>query len=369
MATDPRSSYAPRSAVLIAPGDLQSRSGGYEYDRRIIAGLRNRGWSIGIRRVDGAFPLPSAAAREAASQVLASIPDGSTVIVDGLALGAMPDEIGRASERLRIVALVHLPLAEERGIDRDTATRLAESERRALSFAALVVVTGQSTADTVTAYGVTRDRIALVEPGTDLAPLARGSSGSPLQLLTAAAVIPRKGHDILFRALATVPHRDWHLTCAGSLERSRQTVTDLRNQLRALNLDSHVSFVGELDASAMEAAYSRADLFVLATLHETYCMAVAEAIAHGLPVVGTSTGAIPSLLSPGKDAESRAGLVAPPGDVEAFASALAEVLSDSQLRARLAAGARGMRERLPSWDDAAERMAAALDRVSERHDG
>jgi glycosyltransferase involved in cell wall biosynthesis len=230
----------------------------------------------------------------------------------------------------------------------------------------LVVVTGQSTADAMTAYGVTRDRIALVEPGTDLAPLARGSSGSPLQLLTAAAVIPRKGHEILIRALAMVPDRDWHLTCAGSLERSRPTVTRLRSQLRTLNLDSHVSFVGELDASAMEAAYSRADLFVLATLHETYCMAVAEAIAHGLPVVSTSTGAIPSLLSPGDEA-SRAGLVAPPGNVEAFGSALAQVLNDSQLRARLAAGARRMRERLPSWDDAAERMAAALDRISERH--
>ena len=83
-------------------------------------------------------------------------------------------------------------------------------------------------------------------------------------------------------------------------------------------------------------------------------MAVAEALAHGLPVVSTTTGAIPELV--GDDA----GLLVPPGDAEALAEALARVIGDAGLRARLAEGARRVRDRLPSWDDAAGKMSTVL---------
>jgi glycosyltransferase involved in cell wall biosynthesis len=115
--------------------------------------------------------------------------------------------------------------------------------------------------------------------------------------------------------------------------------------------------LGELDDQALEACYGRMDVFVLATHQETYGMAVAEAIAHGLPVVATVTGAIPELV--GNDA----GLLVPVGDREALAESLARVLSDPDLRVRLADGARLRRNRLPTWDEACRRMANALNRL------
>src|SRR5437762_13453792 len=117
----------------------------------------------------------------------------------------------------------------------------------------------------------------MVEPGTDSAPLARGSrqiSGSrELHLLCVAAITPGKGHDILFQALAAVPCRDWHLTCAGDVDRDPLLVDRLRSRLRSLDLEDRVTLAGELDGAALAACYDSADLFVLATLHETYCMA------------------------------------------------------------------------------------------------
>ncbi len=83
-------------------------------------------------------------------------------------------------------------------------------------------------------------------------------------------------------------------------------------------------------------------------------MAVAEAVAHGLPVVATMTGAIPELV--GNDA----GVLVPVGDIEALAESLARVLSDADLRVRLAEGARLRRNQLPTWDEAGRRMANAL---------
>jgi glycosyltransferase involved in cell wall biosynthesis len=275
----------------------------------------------------------------------------------------MPDQIEHESSRLRVVALVHMPLAAEVGIDPDEGRRRASLERRALLASTLVVVTGRGTLDDVVQHGVDRSRVVVVEPGADAAPLARGggavagTEGSPLALLCVATLNPGKGHEILFRALAAVRNRGWHLTCAGSLERSPATVGRLRELVRTLDLDQQVSFPGELHESALAACYDRADVFVIATWRETFGMAVAEALARGLPVVATRTGAIPDLVG------DEAGLLVEPGDVEGLAALLNRVLDDHALRERLAAGARRVREHLPTWADASRKMAAALARL------
>ena len=344
--------------VLIVPGCLDGRTGGYVYDRRMIAGLGERGWSVQVHELDGSFPRPTSAALDDAARVLAAIPDRTLVLVDGLALGAMPAEAEHEARRLRLVALVHLPLAAEVGIDRQTAAQFEASERRALAATACVIATGRSTTAVLAGYGVAPDRIVIIEPGTDRAPLARGSQGATLQLLSVATLNPGKGHAVLFRALAMVPYRNWHLTCAGSLDRHPPTVERLRAQLAADGLEDRVSLVGELDDARLAACFDSADLFVLATLRESYGMAVAEALARGLPVVSTNTGAIEDLVA------GEAGLLVPPGDPEALAQALSRVLGDRRVRDHLADGARCVRDRLPTWENAVNKMAAALERVT-----
>lgn len=346
------------TAVLIVPGSLATRTGGYEYDRRIADGLRGLGWSIDVRELDASFPRPTPAALKHAAGVLAAIPGGRIVLVDGLALGAMPDEIEREAHRLRVVALVHLPLADEVGLDRDTALHVAASEQRALAAVAFVIVTGDGTARALARYGVDDDRIAIVEPGTDPAPLARGSGpAGPLHLVSVGTLNPGKGHDTLLHALARIRDVNWRLTCAGSVDRHPATTARLKAMVRDMNLEERVVFVGDVDAGTLALIYDTSDLFVLATVHETYGMAVAEALARGLPVVSTRTGAIPAL------AGDAAGLLVAPGDAEAFAEGLATVLRNPDLRERLAAGARSVRDRLPTWKTATANMAAVLERV------
>jgi glycosyltransferase involved in cell wall biosynthesis len=411
---DPGSAGSAGSALyVVIPGDLETRTGGYGYDRRIIAGLRVRGWQVDVRRLDDSFPAPTAAARAHAAQVLAGLPDGAAVLVDGLALGALPAEVEHEAARLKIVALVHHPLAAETGLDAGLAAALAISERRALAAVRSVVVTSRATAAQLADYGVSADRITVVEPGTDPAPLARGSQGKgrsseprapslpssmsldrargepvepratlagssvdklrtsggtqlpapgprPLDvaILCVATLTPRKGYDLLLTALAAVPTRNWRLTCAGSLDRDLPTVARVRAHLRENGLEDRVLLAGDLDASAVAAQYDRADLFVLPTLHEGYGMVVAEALARGLPVVSTATGAIPDLVG------DEAGIVVPPGDLTALTDALSRVIGDADLRAQLAEGARRVREQLPTWDAAAATMAQALERAA-----
>ena len=349
-----------KSLVLVVPGRLETLTGGYGYDRRIAAGLSEQGWSVAARELDGSFPRPTSLARADAARVLASIPDGTTVVVDGLALGALPEEAEREAARLRLVALVHHPLAAETGIDVSFATELEASERRALAAVRQIVVTSRATADALARYGVDRHRVAVVEPGTDRAPLARGSRNGPVQLLCVAALIPRKGHDMLFRALASISSRRWRLTCVGSLARHPATAEKLRALLCAKGLDDRVALAGEVDVATLARYYDAADVFVLPTLYEGYGMVVAEALACGLPVVSTATGAIAELVG------DEAGIVLPPGDVNALSLALTQLVDDDAagVRERLAQGARRVRERLPTWDAAAAKMADVLSRVA-----
>jgi glycosyltransferase involved in cell wall biosynthesis len=323
----------------------------------MVSGLRCCGWSIEVRELDPAFPRPTAEALHHADRVFCEIANGATIIVDGLALGALPAQAERHAARLRIVALVHHPLAAETGVTPEVAAELEASERRALASARAVVVTSQATAAAIIGYGVEPDRLVVVRPGTDAAPKARGSQGARLHMLCVATLIPRKGHDVLVRALEALRDRNWHLTCAGSLDRHPPTVARIRRLLGERDLDGRVVLAGELDAAGVSDQYDRADLFVLPTRYEGYGMAVAEAIARGLPVVASATGAIPELLADG------GGLLVPPGDPAALANALSRMIDDPDARARFAAAASCTRDRLPSWASSVGRMADCLTAV------
>jgi glycosyltransferase involved in cell wall biosynthesis len=346
-----------RSLAVLIPGDLDTRTGGYEYDRRIVAGLRDAGWTVDVVGLRGEYPHPDAAARAAARSALAAFDAGALVMVDGLALGTLPGEVLREQHRLRLVALVHHPLALETGLDAETAAELESSERRALEAVRLIVVTSSATAATLGRYGVDSERVAVVEPGTDPAPLARGSETTP-HLIAVGSLVPRKGYETLIAAMARLSDRPWHLTCVGSLDRDPETAAIIRRAIADHGLEKRVTLIGELGERDLAAEYHRADLFVLATHYEGFGMAVAEALARGLPVVSTPTGGIPRLVG------QEAGILVPPGDVGALAKALARVLDAPVLRADLCAAARRVRDSLPTWEDAARAMSAALERVA-----
>jgi len=345
------------AASFVVPGSVATLTGGYGYDREIIAGLERRGWAVRVHELPGAFPFPSAASRAAAAHALAALPSGTRVVIDGLALGALPDEVAAEAERLVLIALVHHPLADETGLSVPARTALRDSEWRALRAAKRVVVTSRATAARLASYDVAPSSIDVIEPGTDPALQSRGSGGGTVELLCVATVVPRKGHDVLLRALAAMPERSWHLTCVGGLDRDPAWAAAVQALARECGLESRVSFAGEEGRAAVDARYHAADVFVLPTWYEGYGMAVAEALARGLPVVSSATGAIADLV--GADA----GLLVPAGDAPALAQALESIVGDAALRARLADGARQVRLKLPSWDDAAGLMARTIEGI------
>lgn len=342
-----------RDVWFAIPGDPETLTGGYVYARRLMDALPAAGWTPRLLSWPGSFPHPTDADLQAVRASLAALPTGASVLIDGLAYGALPTAILEGLN-LRIAALVHHPLARESGITAADAAHFEKTERAALTFAQSVVVTSPITAQTlVKDFAVPQNKIHVALPGTAYASRAQGNGDVPL-ILTVGTLTPRKGHDVLIAALADVADLPWKSQIVGSKERDLATTALLRKLIEHHNLGRRVTLAGEMSGDALREMYSRADIFALASRYEGYGMVFAEALAHGLPIAACAAGAVTDTVP--KDA----GLLTPPDDVRAFAETLRRLLTDRALRSNLADAAWRHGQALPQWSDTANAVATAL---------
>jgi glycosyltransferase involved in cell wall biosynthesis len=348
-----------KHVVFAVPGSLDTPTGGYAYDRRIMAELRQLGWDVECLDIGEGFPSPDEATRSAARSLLLKVPDGQPIVVDGLALGVLPDVVAEVASRHPVLGLVHHPLALEWGLSAERADALHRSEQAALALVREVVVTSPTTAKLVASdYGVSAEHITVARPGSDPAPRSSGSRSEVPHLLSVGAVVPRKGFDVLVAALATLAELPWRLTIAGDLTRDPNEAARLDVSISQHKLTARIAALGAVSSERLAALYDDADLFVLASRFEGYGMAYAEALSHGLPVIGTTAAAIPDTVP------QEAGLLVASGDVDALAQALRRVIADADLRRRLSDAALAAAQTLPTWQQSGAIFAAALDKLA-----
>jgi glycosyltransferase involved in cell wall biosynthesis len=346
-------------AVFAIPGDIDLPTGGYAYDRRVMGLLGQFGVRVRHLALPGSFPVPTEPDLAETARLLRAVDPGSVLLIDGLAYGAIPARI-IDSLPSPILALVHHPLCLETGLDDESKAGLRASELAALARASHVLVTSPTTAATLAVdFAVPPGRIIVAVPGTDPAPRARGT-GTPLRLLSVGSVVPRKAYDTLVRALAPLRSRDWRLTIAGSADRNAGALAALEAALRDTGLEERVTLYGPATARELAALYATADLFVMASLYEGYGMALAAALAHGLPIVCTKGGAAAETVP------DAAAVKVAPGDERALGEALGRALDDAGFRRRLGDAAWAAGQGLPRWDDTARIVAAAIERVASK---
>jgi glycosyltransferase involved in cell wall biosynthesis len=347
------------TAVFAIPGDITLPTGGYAYDREVLARLPAAGVDVAHLVLPGGYPEPSPEDLARTAEQIAATPPGAVLLIDGLAYGAMPAELIARFDR-PIIALVHHPLCLEAGVAPARAEELRALETRALSMARRVIVTSPMTARTLAVdFGVPTDRITVAEPGTDAAPRAKGSARSGgSSLLAVGSIVPRKGYDVLVRALeidAGEHDPGWHLTIVGAVDRSPPTVEALRAQIARAGLDARIEIAGPKSRAELDAFYDCADIFVLASHYEGYGMVLAEALARGLPIVTTTGGAAAETVP------DAAALKVPPGEPHILQQALRRIMDDAALRGRLADAAWSAGQNLPRWSHTAATISNVIE--------
>lgn len=343
------------AASFLVPGDLTTPTGGYAYARHLLAHLPGEAVDVTVTSLPGSFPHPTEADLAATAALLAESPLAAVLLIDGLAYGALPPGVIAAAGARPIVALVHHPLGLEAGLNADEAACLLAAERAALALAARIVVTSCFTRALLIAdFGVPADRIAVAEPGTDPAARAVGSGSSGIHLLAIGAVTPRKGFDHLVAALSLIADLEWTLTIVGACDRAPEHVAALRQAIATAGLGSRITLSGTVSPSRLDDLYEHADIVVSSSLFEGFGMALAEALARGLPVVATTGGAAADTVP------DSAGLKVAPGDPVALAAALRSLIADPDKRAAAAQSAWKTGQGLTRWSDTAAIVAATL---------
>lgn len=342
--------------AFLVPGDLGLPTGGYAYDRRVLALLPTLGVEAQHVALPGTFPIPTEADLAETARIVAALPGDAALLIDGLALGAMPADLIRAFRR-PVIALCHHPLCLEAGLSPDRKVALQASETAALALSDAVVVTSPSTrALLVNDFAVPPQRISVAVPGTDPALRAIGT-GSPLHLLAVGSIVPRKGYAILIEALGSLPDYDWRLAIVGADDRSPATTADVRDRIKVRGLEARIALLGAVDQTELSRHYAKADVFVMPSLFEGYGMVLAEAMAHGLAIVCTTGGAAAETVP------DDAALKVPPGDAAALADAMRQMLVSPKLRADKAEASWRAGLKLPRWQDTARIVADVIRKV------
>ena len=352
---------AMQQLIFVYPGDITTPTGGYAYDRKIIEGLERLGWQIQLISLGDGYPFPTDSQVEFAKSALIKLPEGVPMVIDGLALGVLPNLAAELATRHPLIALIHHPLAFELGLTDQEIKSLTYSETKALQQVSRVIVTSTATArDLSEHFGINSEIIDVILPGTD----RNGPKQIKIQsdteqlelvkLLSVGSIIPRKGFQYLIEALSPLADLQWTLSIAGDTSRNTAAYERLMMDIERFQLRERVKILGVVNNQELDLLYANADVFVLPSLFEGYGMVYAEAMSYGLPIIATTGGAIPDTVP------SEAGLLVPPGDIPNLTAALKTLIQDSSYRSRLSDGALQAASKQPTWDHASQQFATVL---------
>ncbi len=356
--TKPRPRHRPDSSVVTlhvgfaVPEPLDRVSGGYLYDRAVAARLADGDVRLSFVGLLEGFPEATPAMlAETERRLLAW--DGP-LLIDGLALGAFSPEL---SARIgpRTVALVHHPLGLETGLAQARSEALIASERVALSTVRGVICTSVDTAARLRdGFGVSPERIEIARPGVARPSAPAPLLGDPPAILGVGAITRRKNFDGLVQALAQLADLPWTARIVGPRGVDAGAEAALTRAIDQGGLSGRITVAGPADDISSE--FCAADIFVSSALYEGFGMAMAEAIAHGLPVVAVAGGGA-------HEAASGGVLVSPDPQSSLshrLAKALRPLVETREARLSQAALALAAAERLSDWDDTAQIVRRAL---------
>ncbi len=336
----PQKSDAALRIAFITVGDTKRLTGGYLYNARVIAGLRQAGIEVEEMVASGAAPEDQAAARFDLDAGRFDV-----VVVDALARVACAPHLDRWRETLPVVAMVHELPSVATG---DARERTFEEPLLRVDLLATVSDHGASI---LTGRGVPAGCVRVVPPGLDrLPPPTFGGEppvldGASVRVLCVAQWIPRKGILDLVQAWTARKRPNAVLELIGETDADPGYAASVR-AAAAKSSGSSVVVRGPVDDATLARAYAAADLFALPSRFEGYGVVYAEALAHGLPMLACDVGPVPELLG------GEAALLVPPGDVGALSEALSLLLGDAARRRRMSEAAKRRAACLTRWEDA-----------------
>lgn len=348
---------------LIIYGSLDTLSGGYLYDRKLVEFFRSQGDHIDIINL----PWRNYAAHLGDNLRFRLPRDLDLLVQDELNHPSLLSA-NRRPHPYPIVSLVHhLRSSEQRPAWQNWFYRLIETCYLASvdgfifnSEATKRVVNSllENSKPQIVAYPPT-DRFG--EGLTENEIEARAKESGPLRILFLGNVIYRKGLHTLLEAIRLLA-LDIRLDVVGSLSSEPKYAREMQISAEVHNLKSQVSFHGSLDKEELISKLRSAHLLAVPSSYEGFGIVYLEGMGFGLPAIGTTAGGATEIIRNGET-----GYLVSPDDAGTLAERLSALARDRDLLARLSVNALRSYRQQPTWEETASRIREFLLSMVENH--
>jgi glycosyltransferase involved in cell wall biosynthesis len=341
---------------LVLNGHIDTVSGGFIYDRKILGSLKEAGDSVEI------ISLPWVnyyrGIINSLSSTLANylkVASFDVLLQDELAHPSLFLLNKRISQRFRIPIIVivhHLRSNESRASWKNHMYRAIE--RHYLASASGYICNSHETHRVVDSLTGNSKPSVVALPGGDRFGQStskddikrRALSPGPLKIIFLGNVIPRKGLNILLDSIALLPHNTWHLKVVGDLMFHSRYSSEVKRQVNRLNIKGNVDFLGSLPDSELSCHLSMSHLLVVPSSYEGFGIVYLEAMGFGLPVIGSTSGGAKEIITHGVD-----GYLVPPGDPQTLSAHINSLIENRIQLCAMSLAALDRFYRHPTWSD------------------
>jgi glycosyltransferase involved in cell wall biosynthesis len=342
---------------LLVPGSLDTVSGGYFYDRRLLASLQEQGHMVQVISIPWRSYIPALLGSRSFH-----LPPGLDLLIqDELAHPALLTA-NRPPHPYPLICLVHhLRSSEIHPNWLNFCYRLIEQTylRSVDGFIFSSKTTRQAVQELV---GQPAPSIIANPPCDHFSPdlsetavAGRARQPGPLSLLFLGNVIPRKGLQTLLFAISGLPSGSVCLDVVGSLASDPGYARRVRRQAAGLSRRAAISFHGILENGSLQKLLAQAHVMVVPSSYEGFGIAYLEGMAFGLPAIGATAGAASEVITPAQN-----GYLIEPGDAVGLARHLMALQMDRKLLAQLSLHALESYRRQPPWRQTAEAITQFL---------
>ncbi|MCA1832383.1 MAG: glycosyltransferase family 4 protein [Actinobacteria bacterium] len=228
--------------------------------------------------------------------------------------------------------------------------------RQTLERAAVILVTGRPALDALPQR--LHGKCEEVPLGVDTSLFPPSHLPDEPVILFLSVLLPRKGYDVLLRAMPAVRARIPRARLILAGDDPRGLLPSARRLAAELGIEDVVEFPGSIPTADAPALYRRARVFCQPSLGEPFGLTILEAMSSGRPVVSTNAGGVPGFVQDGVN-----GSLVPAGDVSLLADALVKLLEKHDLAAQVATHNRDVAVRRFDWDRVVDRIEDAYVRA------
>lgn len=348
---------------LVCYGGLDTNTGGFRYDRKLVEGLRDRGDRVEIVELpwrDYTRGLLDGLSTRLLDWIDAPV---DVLLQDEL---AHPSLVGlnarlRARRDIPIVTIVH-HLRSSEAHPRPAKRLYRAVERRYLASVDGAICNSEATRETVEDLTTAETMVAppagdRFDPAIDPAVIeAPARESGPLRVVFLGSLVPRKGLHTLIEGLSRLPSERWRLQVVGSPDANPRYASSIRRLVAGLGVDDRVTFAGELPDGALRDVLHESHVLAMPSTHEGFGIAYLEGMSFGLPALATTAGGARSVVTHGET-----GFLLRPGDPGAVAHAVRTLETDRERLAEMGKAAHDRYETWPMWAETTGRVRAFLD--------